>query len=76
MNKKTYIYLSLGVFTLAVFLINNDAFAATQGEEEIVRITERVLDIVLDFFKSILTIIGDFLKDLIPFFGDETPKEA
>ncbi len=73
MKKSTYIYLTLGVFALAVFLISNDVIAQTQGEEEVVRITERILDIVLGFFKAILSMIGDFLKDIIPFFGDDTP---
>lgn len=72
MQKSTYIYLTLSVLAIAVILMANDALAQNQAEEEIVRITERVLDIVLNFFKAILDMIGDFLKDLIPFFGDDT----
>jgi hypothetical protein len=71
MKKSTFIYLTLGILVVTAFIITNDAFAQSQGEDEIIRITNRVLDIVLGFFKSILDMIGDFLKDLIPFFGDD-----
>ncbi len=75
MKKSTYIYLTIGVIALVVFLISNDVIAQTKGEDEIIRISERVLDVVLNFFKAILTMIGDFLKDLIPFFGGDEPTK-
>ena len=75
MKKSTYIYLTIGAIALVAFLISNDVIAQTKGEDEIIRISERVLDVVLNFFKSILTMLGDFLKDLIPFFGSDTPSK-
>jgi hypothetical protein len=75
MKKSAFIYLTIGVLMVTAFVFASDAFAQSQGEDEIIRVVERVLGVVLDFFAAILNLIGDFLKDLIPFFGDDAPTE-
>lgn len=70
MEKQTLIIIM--VLTLVAFVISNDVLAQSAAENEIIRITERVLDVVLGFFKAILDMLLEFFKNLIPFFGDDT----
>lgn len=66
-------YLSLVVLLVGcVLLLSPDALAqANEAENEIIRIVERVLDVVVRFFGALLDELARFVKEITPWGGSE-----
>ena len=70
MKKSTGI-LMVGVFATAAFFASEAA--AVVGEDEVIGIIDRVLNVIADFFDRIFSSLADAIKSI--FSGDEGSKK-
>ena len=65
---KKYTWVVIVGLLIGVAFFAQDAFAASDGEDKIVGIIERILNVVADFFERIFSSLADAIKSI---FSDE-----
>lgn len=70
---KKYIWVLAVVGIVAASFAAQDAIAASNSEDKIVGIIERILNVVADFFDRIFSSLADAIKSI--FTGDDGSKK-